>query len=38
MHVPVDQKRKGMHLSAGELQSISAGEDECICAVLLKFL
>lgn len=37
-HVPVDQERESMHMSASELQSVSAGEDECICAVLHEFL
>lgn len=38
MHMPVDQEREGMHIPASELQSVSVGEDEYICAVLHEFL
>lgn len=37
MSVTVDQDRKSMNSLAGELQSVSALEDKCISAVLLKF-
>lgn len=38
MRMPVDQETEGMHIPASELQPVSVGEDEYICAVLHEFL